>query len=262
MIISDAIKGSGIPWEDAEILLARILAKDRTWVFGHAGDDLPADAWATLQTQIDRRKKFEPVAYILGEQEFFGRNFTVDARALIPRPSTEGLVQLVLDFLKTERDKVRAVEHHIIAVSKKIGALSDVRTIVDIGTGSGCIAVTLALELPHYKIIATDVSHEALSLAKENAERHGVSGRIEFREGSGTAPLQDLSEPFLLVSNPPYIPSGRTLMPDVQNFEPHLALFGGTDGADLLRDIVQFCTNHPRCRGYAVECGEEQKAFF
>ena len=262
MKISDAIKGSGIPREDVEILLARILAKDRTWVFGHAGDDLPADAWATLQTQIDRRKKFEPVAYILGKQEFFGRSFKADARALIPRPSTEGLVQLALDFLHSGQEAMRMIEEKIIGISKKLGELSDVRTVIDIGTGSGCIAVTLALERPDLRIIATDISRDALSLAKENAKKFKVLDRIDFREGSGVDPMKDIAEPFVVVSNPPYIPSGRTLMPDVQNFEPHIALFGGTDGADLLRDIVQFCTNHPQCRGYVMECGEEQKAFF
>lgn len=252
-----ALKGSGIPRKDAEILLATLLRKDRAWFLAHGRDELPPADWKKFQEWIDRRKNFEPVMYITGEIEFFGRTFRIDKRGLIPRPSTEGLVSLALDFLKTGKEEAREVDSKILGVVKKLGDLSDVRTLVDIGTGSGCVAVTLALERPDLRVIATDISEEALSLARENAGQLGVADRIRFLHGNGLQPIQHLSEPFLIVSNPPYIPRSRALPRDVADFEPRIALFGGEDGSDILKYILHDAKIHPHCKGCVIECGAE-----
>lgn len=256
--VERALKGSGIPREDAEILLATLLRVDRSWFIAHGANELSPMHWKKFQSWIDRRKNFEPVLYITGGIEFFGRSFRIDKRALIPRPSTEGLVSFALDFLKTGKEEARELDSKILGVAKKLGDLSDVRTLVDIGTGSGCIAVTLALERPDFRVIATDISEDALSLAKENAALLGVAGRIQFRKGDGLQPIQNFSEPFLVVSNPPYIPRSRALPLDVADFEPRVALFGGRDGSEVLKSIVEDAKKHPQCRGFVLECEEEQ----
>ena len=262
MRIRDALTGSLLPSADAEVLLARSLGVDRTWLLAHPDDTLSDDSWRKFSAWIERRRKFEPVAYITGEQEFFGRPFMVDKRVLIPRPSTEGLVETALEFLRTGHDVSVEVDTDIVAVARRTaaGEWTPPKTIIDIGTGSGAIVVTLALERPDLEIIATDVSQDALDVAHENAKRHGVDQRITFLQGDGLEPLDalDLHEPFIFVSNPPYIPLNRTLMPDVINFEPHVALFGGEDGSILVRTIIEGATSHPLCRGYVMEFGKEQ----
>ncbi len=260
MRIRDALSGSLLPSADAEVLLARSLGVDRTWLLAHPDDTLTDDSWRKFSAWIERRRKFEPVAYITGEQEFFGRPFFADKRVLIPRPSTEGLVEVALEFLKTGKESTIEVDTDIVAIAKRTQTEWEVpTTVIDIGTGSGAIAVTIALERPDLNIIATDVSQDALDVAQKNAERHGVLERITFLQGDGPAPIDalDLQEPFVIVSNPPYIPAGRTLMSDVIDFEPHVALFGGEDGSVLVRAIINGAKNHSWCRGYVIECGKE-----
>ena len=115
----------------------------------------------------------------------------------------------------------------------------------------------LALELPNHKFIATDISSEALEIAKANAKKHAVHDRIDFRIGDGLEPVKDIKEPFLLVSNPPYIPEGEFVSSDV-HFEPETALFAGTDGMDVLMPIFSAAKKHEYCRGIVLECRKEQ----
>lgn len=256
MHVKEALQGSGLPSADAEVLLSHVLGKNRAWLLAHGDDELSAEHWTAFMKDVERRRRHEPVAYITGEQEFYGRPFTVDRRVLIPRPSTEGIIRRALQFLKDGEDAVDEVDEGIVVVSKKLRMKNEklkILTIVDVGTGSGCIAVTLALELPQMKIIATDISSEALEVARLNAERHGVSDRVTFRQGNGLTPVQDLTEPFLLVSNPPYIPSGNDLMSDVKDFEPHVALFGGEKGNEIPIAILAEAEKHPFCVGYVME---------
>ena len=258
MDIRSALNGSGLPMPYTEILLAAVLGKDRAWIIAHDEESLTDAHWSKLQTWIDRRKMFEPIAYITGTQEFFGRSFNVDHRVLIPRSSTEHLVQLALDVLASGIEETRELDEKIIGVAKIFRDLFAVRTIVDVGTGSGCIAITLALEHPEMRIIATDISNDALEVARGNAKRHGVIDRITFLQGDGLKPLKTFDQPFLIVSNPPYIPKGRTLMKDVVDFEPHVALFGGEAGTSVLGSLIQSAEMHPQCLGYLVECEAEQ----
>lgn len=258
MTVRDALRDSGLDPADAQILLAAALGRDRSWILAHEGDDIDADAAARFAAFAERRRTGEPVAYILGEKEFYGRMFRVTRSTLIPRPATELLCEQVLRSLNGETiERIREIDTDIVAWSEQKN-MPDVRTAIDVGTGSGCIAITLACERPDLRIIATDISEEALAVARENAVRHGVADRIAFRQGSGLDPLADLTEPFLLVSNPPYIPAGTPLERDVEAFEPASALFAGGRGTDVLCPLVDAARSHPFCRGFIVECRVEQ----
>ncbi len=257
MTIEKALRSSGLDRLDAELLLAHLLGKNRTWLLMNAEQPLAPVQERQWEGLRARRAAGEPVAYIVGEKEFYGRPFTVTPDVLIPRPATEGLVDLALEFLGAPHDDVRPLDHQIVGVAKPL-LESDVTMVADVGTGSGCIAVTLALLAPSLRIIATDISKEALRIAIHNAERHGVAERITFLHGSGLEPLMGLDEHFVVVSNPPYIPQHHQLMRDVAGFEPHAALFGGEDGAQVLRSLVEAATEHPYCVGYVVECRADQ----
>lgn len=258
MTVHDALS-SGIERTDAEILLAFALDRDRTWILAHPEHSLSPAEEATVKKFIDRRRAGEPVAYITGMKDFYGRSFIVNRHALIPRPATEALIDIAKDlFTRKKVQPVREIDSRIVAWTHVWGPLDDVRTIVDIGTGSGCIAVTLACELPQIKIIATDVSGDALSVARENAKKHAVTNRILFLQGRGLDPVADIDEPFLIVSNPPYIPKDVALSKDVADYEPHEALFAGERGADVIERIVRESQKNPYCRGFLMECREEQ----
>jgi len=200
---------------EAEVLLADALGTDRAHLYSER--TVPEPARTRFAASLDRRGRREPLQHIRGRQEFFSRDFAVDPRVLIPRSETEEVVDTVLR-------RLRRVERP---------------SILDVGTGSGVIAVTLALELPGARVCATDVSAAALEVAKANAERLGVGDRIAFRRG-------DLALPFAgerfaaVVSNPPYVPSGELAMlaPEVRDHEPRVALDGGPDGLDAYRGLA------------------------
>ena len=260
MTVAEALRKSGLDTADTEILLADLFEKDRTWLLAHPEAELDATQQQQWTARVTRRAQGEPVALITGWKEFYGRRFAVNPSTLIPRPATEGLVSLALEILerKTIRAEQREIDAEIVAAAAIWKPLDAVKTIVDIGTGSGCIAITLALELPTMHLIATDSSNEALTVAQANAQRLGVSGRIQFLEGNLLEPLQDLVEPFVIVSNPPYIPQATVLERDVADYEPHTALFGGPDGADVIRALIKQAKVHPQCCGLIVECRKEQ----
>lgn len=258
MRIADALRNAGLPAADAEILLAHALGTDRAWLLAH-GDDALSDGDATRWEALrQRRETGEPVAYILGKKDFYGRPFAVDRRVLVPRPATEGLVETTLAFLDNPADAVRPIDSGIVAVSHAFRP-EQIAAIVDVGTGSGCIAVTLALERPGLHAYASDESPDALAVARANAASLGA--RVEFRLGPDLSPFADLRETFLLVSNPPYIPEGTALDRDVAEWEPHGALFSGIDGADMLRRLTRAAEDHPYCAGIVVECREGQVRF-
>ncbi|RME10565.1 MAG: peptide chain release factor N(5)-glutamine methyltransferase [Ardenticatenia bacterium] len=207
---------STTPRLDAEVLLADVLGVSRAGLIARLHDTLARDAFKAFQGRIARRERGEPVAYIVGRKAFYGRDFLVDARVLIPRPETELLVE------------------------RALARLADVPAprIADIGTGSGCIAVTLAAERPDAHLIATDISEGALAVARANAERHGVADRVDFRRGSLLEPLD--APVHLIVANLPYVGTDEMeiLAPDVATYEPHVALFAGPDGLALIRDLL------------------------
>ncbi|OGJ56239.1 protein-(glutamine-N5) methyltransferase, release factor-specific [Candidatus Peribacteria bacterium RIFCSPHIGHO2_01_FULL_51_9] len=252
MNIGDALQQSGIHNSEKEILLSRILQRDRSWIVAHPEYILKQREHDILQEWMYRRQEGEPLAYITGTKEFYGRDFFVDRRVLIPRPSTEGLIDLTLDFLKSGQEESRTIDTGIVAQSFVYGDTSGVHTIVDIGTGSGCIGVTLALARPDLRIIALDISEDALDVARINAEKHGVSSSIEFREGDLLSPIQNLKDPFVIVSNPPYVKNDALLDREVL-FEPSAALFAGPTGQELVEQLMEQAQKHHECRGLVIE---------
>lgn len=226
------------PRLEAELLLAHLLQRARPYLLAHTEASLTPEQAATYAAHVARRAGGEPLPYITGYMEFYGLDFTVTPAVLIPRPETELLVKEALRWLQ---DHPQA-------------------TAADIGTGSGCIAVTLAVQAPALRLIATDCSTAALTVARANAMRHGVAGRITFLEGDLLAPLPAPVE--LLVSNPPYVAEDEwdTLPPSVQR-EPRLALHAGPEGLDALRRLLAQAPASLRPGGLLlVEIGERQGA--
>lgn len=208
----------GASRREAALLLGRVLGASEAQVLAGGDREVPVAAAERFRGLLARRLAGEPVAYLFGEKEFFGRVFAVDARVLIPRPETEHVVEAVL-----------ALE------------LPAEPWILDVGTGSGCLAVTLALELPGARVVAGDLSAAALAVARRNAGRHGVAGRVAPLACDLTAAL-DLARFDLVVSNPPYVEPdlAAALSPEVCNFEPHLALFPpGSGDATVARLMSQ-----------------------
>lgn len=259
MTIDDVLKGSALARNEAEILVARSLGLDRAGILAHPERVLTAEEAVVATRMIERRRAGEPMGYVLGSVEFYGRMFKTDARALIPRSPTESLVELAVEFLQHPQEQSRTIDTGITGWSHVLRPELAIHTIVDIGTGAGCVAVTLALELTHMRIIGTDVSAEALSLAQENAEL--LKATVECRQGNALEPVMDLVEPFLIVTNPPYIPKDRSLAQEVSGFEPHVALFGGADGMSVTRVILEAAQNHPQCAGWILESETEQIDF-
>lgn len=218
------------PQLEAEIILAHVLDCSRTDLFAHPERSLRPRELAAFLTLLDRRALGEPLPYLTGRVEFYGLEFTIDRRVLIPRPETETLVELALSHVA----QLSALRPH--SGQRPGDALGPV--LVDVGTGSGCLAVTLAVHTPRAHIYAIDLSSEALAVARANAERHQVANRISFLNSDL---LQDLSEPTdLIVANPPYIASEEwpTLPQEVREHEPRLALYGGPDGLDIIRRLL------------------------
>ncbi len=213
----------------AELLLLHATGRDRTWIYSHPLELLPPEEVERFFTLIRRRTNGEPTQYLVGKQEFWGLEFTVSPDVLIPRPETEHLVEVALDRLAVR--EVRA--------GRDPRLTGENLTLVDIGTGCGCIAVALAKELPAATVFATDISVKALALAKQNAARLGFARRIRFVASNL---LQSLpSERFeLIVSNPPYVGLNESdsLSIEVREYEPRQALFGGPEGYELYADLI------------------------
>lgn len=210
--------GCETPRLDAEILLAHVRRCERIQLYTHYADLLSPQERAAMRDLVKRRAKSEPVAYLVGHREFFGLDFHVSRDVLIPRPDTETLVMESLEVLKP----LKSAE------------------VLEIGTGSGCIAVALAVNQPAARITAIDISEPALEIARRNAARHRVEDRITFLLGDLFKPLPAEGRFDLIVSNPPYVAESEKgdLQADVVRHEPHQALFAGPDGLDILRQLV------------------------
>jgi len=205
------------PVREAEVLLCSITKHPRSALITHPGQTLTPDAESALVEAVQRRARREPTAYILGEQEFWSLSFRVTPDVLIPRPETECLIEALLKLIPRD---------------------APVR-ILDVGTGSGAIAVAIASERPRARVVATDISPDALAVAVENAERNDVSALIRFHEGDLLQPVSGMLFDWI-VSNPPYIDvdTRSTLMRDVRDYEPALALFSEDDGMAAIRRLV------------------------
>lgn len=222
---------------DAEVLARHVLGWDRAQLLSHYRDAAPADFTERYQPLVDRRSRREPVAMITGTREFWSRDFAVTPNTLVPRPDTELIVEEALRILPDRAS-----------------------TVLDVGTGSGCLAVTLAAERPQDLVVATDISHEALLVARANARRHQVDGRLQFVRTDLASGLRIQAD--LIVSNPPYVPyrDAGSLPLDVSDYEPAMALFGGRNGLAIIERLLATLT--PRLAPHAafiVEFGDGQE---
>jgi release factor glutamine methyltransferase len=233
---------------DAETLLLHAMRDDApdvnlAWLIAHGYETLPASETSTFRAWVERRLAGEPIQYITGEAEFYGLSFKVNSAVLIPRPETEHLVERVIEIA---------------------GGLERLR-IADVGTGSGAIAVALASKLPAARVAtrihATEISAEALAVARGNAERNGVAHRVTFNEGDLLAPLAGKQFDFV-VSNPPYVPERDrdSLSVEVRDYEPAQALFAGTDGLAVYRRLIPAAFNalfHDRYLALEIGFGQQ-----
>jgi release factor glutamine methyltransferase len=246
----------------AELLLMHALERDRAWIYSHPEESLdPATAQKFLAL-IERRVAGEPVQYLTGKQEFWGLEFEVTPAVLIPRPETEHVIEVALARLGE-----RGIKIHM-----DTGAPREPLRVADVGTGSGCLAVALAWELPHAEVFATDISAPALEIARRNATRHGVADRIHFLQcdlltglentdpssvgarRAAPASAQGGSMFDLIVSNPPYIARNEAaqLQREVRDHEPHAALFGGPTGIEMYQRLIDQARGLLRDRGILV----------
>jgi release factor glutamine methyltransferase len=251
-----------------ELLLMHVLGRDRAWIYAHVGEPLDAAKSEEFFALIARRAAGEPTQYLTGRQEFWGLEFEVTPAVLIPRPETEHLMEVALARLGE-----RGLKIHM-----DTGAPRERLRVADVGTGSGCLAVALAYELPHADVYATDISEPALEIARRNAVRHGVADRVHFLEcdlldavqnshqsGARARPTVPASAPYetrfdLIVSNPPYVALEQApqLQREVRDHEPHQALFGGRTGVEIYGRLIEQARALLRDRGIlALELGHD-----
>lgn len=251
---------------ESELLLGKVRASSRLDLYLHHDRRLDVQESSRFSALVSRRMRGEPVQYLTGSTEFYGREFAVSPDVLIPRPETERLVDHVRPFLDALRR--RGTRETVgRARPRKAGERRSIRTLrfADIGTGAGVLAVTLALECPFVRGYATDVSEEALGVARKNAENllQNRRSRITFRKGPLLAALNAPAVPAfdLIVSNPPYVASGEMdgLPEEIRRFEPRLALHGGEDGLECHRALIEQAPGHLKRGGMiALEIGAEQ----
>jgi len=228
-------KGVGAPRLQVELLLAHVLKMPRMNLYLNFERALSAPEVETLRELVRRRGQREPLQYIVGSTSFCGLELAVSRHVLVPRPETEMLAERAWCFLGQ------------LPLDCQARAL-------DLGTGSGCLAIALATHAPRAQVEATDLSDDALRTARENAARHQVAERIEFRLGDGFAALNQQRRFDLIVSNPPYIATAeiQTLEPEVRDYEPRMALDGGPDGLDFYRRIATEAGVFLRPKGRAM----------
>ena len=236
-----ARKGVDSPRLQVELLLAHALGVPRLKLYLNFEQKLTGANLETVRELVRRRGNREPLQHIIGSTSFCGFEIKVNRHVLVPRPETEMLAERAWQFLA--------------ALNSPPGAA------LDFGTGSGCLAIALAAQCPGAEVHATDISVEALRVARENAALNNLSDKIQFHSGDGFAALpRDL--PFdLIVSNPPYVPSAEieALAPEVRDHDPHLALDGGADGLDFYRGLAAEAANHLRPAGrIMLESGDGQ----
>ena len=251
MIISEALRrgtrlvqgtGSDEARLEAELLLMHALRTDRVRLYQRLQDELPTRSGDYYQRLLGRRLVHEPTPYIIGHKEFLGMEFEVARSTLIPRPETETLVELAIDFARDRYANNRF-------------------TAVDAGTGSGVIAIALAYKLPKARVIATDVSKRALALARRNARRHGVAARVEFVEGDTLLPVELRAD--VIAANLPYVTTADWLAtpPEIREWEPRRALDGGGDGLRYIRRLFRQAPEKLARKGALfAEIGDRQGA--
>ncbi len=223
-----------IPAKEVEILMLHLLEKNTIWLHLNYNEEFTKEK--ELEVLVKKRATNYPIEYIINKASFYGEMFIVRPGVLIPRPETEILVENALEILKDKKETIKVLE---------------------IGTGSGIISVMLAMLIENIKIIAVDINEKAIELAKENAIKHGVENKIEFRLSNLYENVNE-DDIFMTISNPPYIANDYKLPTNVK-YEPSNALFGGNIGDELLKDIIKD-TNSKKIPYLLCEMGYDQKA--
>jgi len=234
-------KGVDSPRLQTELLLAHVLREPRLKLYLNFGRQLSQPDLEAVRELVRRRANHEPLQHILGAASFCGLEIQVNRHVLVPRPETELLAQRAWEYLR--------------------GLELPHPTVLDFGTGSGCIAIGLAIHCPLAQVQALDISPRALDAARDNAARNGVAGRIQFQVSDGFAALPPGSAFDLIVANPPYIPSAEiaALAPEVRDYDPPTALDGGADGLDFFRRLAAEAARHLGAGGrLMVEFGDGQ----
>ncbi len=238
-------RGMESPRLCAELLLAHAMGCERLHLYTRIESVPPDETRSRFRGLVEQAAAGKPVAYLVGVKEFFSLPFEVTPEVLIPRPETEILVE-------------RAIE-----LARAAAAAGRTCRILDLCTGSGCVAIALSVHAPSAMLVAADVSPAALGVARRNAERHRVAGQIDFREGDLYGALPQGSTFDLILCNPPYVSlrEAPTLAPGVRDFEPHLALFAGDDGLDIIRRVIAGAAEHLNDAGHLMlEVGHDQAA--
>jgi release factor glutamine methyltransferase len=249
-------KGVGEGRLDAELLLAHVLGISRLDLYLQHDRPLRADELAEFKSLLKRRATREPLQYVIGGTDFRELHLRIDARALIPRPETEVLVGEVLTWASERQRRSLSGTGSPVDSGNQAGL-----TALEVGTGSGAIALSLLKEGPFRWVVATDSSARALDLARENASLNRLLGRLDLREGSFFEPLGEGERFDVIVSNPPYVPEGdrQQLQEEVRDWEPPEALFAGSEGLDVLLPLLREAPCHLSPRGLlALEVGEGQ----
>ncbi len=223
------VQTSQYPRRDAELILAHVLGCDATALLTHPERMLSAKEAEQFENLLKRRLASEPLQYLTGTQEFFGLLFEVSPDVLIPRPETEHLIEAVLERFEREANP----------------------RIVDVGTGSGAMAVAIAHALPRSRVTAVDLYPSALEIARRNAERHGVIDRITLLQSDLLATV-GITEFDVVVSNPPYIAEGEVLEPQVANYEPRSALYAGPTGLEIYQRLIPQARTVLKPRGWLI----------
>lgn len=202
---------------DCLLLLEHTLEKSRDWLLAHDDETLTPEQTANLDKKVSQRQKRTPLAYIIGAKEFYGRSFLVNESVLIPRPESESIIELI----------------------KETSKATDINTVFDIGTGSGCLAITIKKELPDIHVTGIDISGAALQVAKKNARQ--LTAQIQWKQldiEEDSLPPMPKTRPYVIVANLPYVPEGLITSPEITQ-EPGIALFSGADGLDHYRTLWQ-----------------------
>jgi release factor glutamine methyltransferase len=250
----------GSPRMNAEVLLMFTLACDRAYLYAHPERELTEREAVRYGEALEERARGVPAQYITGHQEFWGLDLIVTPAVLIPRPETEHVVEAVLELVRTTWRPAEVPAAHSIPSSGP--------RIIDVGTGSGCIALALAAELPNAEILASDISADALEIARINAVRLQLSSRIEFLQGDLLAGItlwegQNRAPAFdFVVANPPYVGEGEVdkVQREVRKFEPQQAVFAGHDGLDIIVRLIPQARAYLRPGGWLVlEIGYTQE---
>ncbi|MDE0089582.1 MAG: peptide chain release factor N(5)-glutamine methyltransferase [Candidatus Poribacteria bacterium] len=228
------------PRLDAEVLLGYLLKKSRLQLYLHFDMPVFQDDLTVFRELIKKRIASTPISYLTHHKEFMSLDFYVDEKVLIPRPETEFIVETIL---KTKKDTPQRL--------------------LEIGTGSGVIAIALAVKKPEWEIIATDISKDALAVAEKNRDTHECTDRIDLLHGDLFEPIKTLQSPQFnwIVSNPPYVMTNErdTLCPDIRDYEPHIALFAGEDGLSVIRRLIAEAPNYLHPEGKLIfEIGDKQ----